>query len=207
MPRSFDCLAKPYRWLETLSFGPYLWCTRLTYLEALAPARRVLLAGEGDGRFLAELHRRFPEMEIHYLDSSPAMLAQAQARCAQARFHLAALPEATLPEAYFDAIVTHFFLDCFTAQSLPLVIERLAGAAAPKALWIVSDFQATPHRWGRLVVTLLYRCFRLLTGLEAQHLVDYRPYLVAAGFRRVAQRSRLSALLGAELWERGGLVD
>lgn len=207
MPRSFDLLAKPYRWLESLSFGPYLWRTRLTYLEALSPARRVLLAGEGDGRFLAALQRRFPHLEIHYLDSSPAMLAQAQAHCPQATFHCASLPESPLPRAHYDAIVTHFFLDCFTAQSLPLVIKRLAEAATPKALWIVSDFQATPHWWGRLVVALLYRCFRLLTGLQAQHLVDYRPYLAAAGFRRVAQRSRLSSLLGAELWERGGLVN
>lgn len=199
---SFDILAKPYRWLEYLSFGPYLWRTRLAHIEALANSKRVLLAGDGDGRFLAELNRRYPHLELHYLDSSPAMLQQAQQRCPQATFHQLTLPTKTLPEAHYDAIVNHFFLDCFTPETLPYVIENLAQTATPNAVWIISDFKPTKHLWGRLIVALLYKSFRLLTGLNANHLTPYEPHLKIAGFQLTASRKHLSGLLASEIWQR-----
>lgn len=199
---NFDILAKPYAILEYLTFGPLLWRTRITHIEALANSRRVLLAGDGDGRFLAELHQRYPHLDLHYLDASPAMLQEAQRRCPQATFHQATLPKANLPPAHYDAIVTHFFLDCFTPESLPQVIENLAQAATPQALWIISDFKPTPHLWGRLVVALLYKSFRLITGLKANRLTPYEVHLQTAGFTLYRTTSSCRSLLSAEHWQR-----
>src|ERR1700678_2904457 len=52
---NFDPIARPYRWLEYLSFGPWLGRCRSAQLEHLAGAQRALLLGDGDGRFLARL--------------------------------------------------------------------------------------------------------------------------------------------------------
>ncbi len=199
---NFDVLAKPYRWLEYLTFGPYLWLARTTYIDDLQNRRRVLLVGEGDGRFLAELHRRYPTLELHYLDPSPSMLQTARQRCPQAQFHRATLPNANLPSNHFDAIVTNFFLDCFTPEALPQVIGELAASTTPNAIWLISDFKPTKHLWGRLVVNALYKSFGLLTNLEASHLVSYEAEMQANGFTLTALRNYLAGLLASERWQR-----
>ena len=52
---NFDLIARPYRWLEYLTFGPTLQQTRLHYLPALLHSRNALVLGDGDGRFIAAL--------------------------------------------------------------------------------------------------------------------------------------------------------
>src|SRR6185437_1080687 len=54
----FDRLARVYRWMEWLSFGPYLSRCRRAFLPQLRDARRALVLGDGDGRFTAALLRR-----------------------------------------------------------------------------------------------------------------------------------------------------
>jgi hypothetical protein len=53
----FDRLAKPYRWLEYLSFGRNLERCRFHFLPQLAGTQRALLLGDGDGRFAERLLR------------------------------------------------------------------------------------------------------------------------------------------------------
>jgi trans-aconitate methyltransferase len=48
-------------------------------LPWLADAKRVLTVGEGDGRFVAELARRFPEIKVDCVEASGAMIARARA--------------------------------------------------------------------------------------------------------------------------------
>ena len=76
----FDPLARPYRLLEYLVFQKSLEQCRFALLPALAGCRRVVTIGEGDGRFVAELVRRYPEIEVDCLEGSQAMIARARAR-------------------------------------------------------------------------------------------------------------------------------
>ena len=50
-----DRIASGYRWLEYAAFGLALEQARFDFLSRAAGARRVLILGEGDGRFLARL--------------------------------------------------------------------------------------------------------------------------------------------------------
>ena len=52
-----DPIASSYRWLEYAAFGLALENARFDFLSHAAAARRVLILGEGDGRFLARLLR------------------------------------------------------------------------------------------------------------------------------------------------------
>ena len=88
---NFDPLARPYRWLEYATFGRALERCRFHFLPALTGARRALVLGDGDGRFLARLLRANPELEADVVDCSPAMLRLLQ-RTAQARRPTACLP-------------------------------------------------------------------------------------------------------------------
>ena len=221
-PPDFDLVARPYRWLEYLSFGPYLARCRFAQLPHLMSARRALVFGDGDGRFLARLLRLNPQLHADAVDASPRMLALLRRRIARAgaaarvRTHgLDALefnPRAAAVHdgAAYDLVVTHFFLDCFT----PPQIERLAAvvvpACAPDACWLISEFQIPAHRSrlavlaSRLVVAALYRAFALLTGLRVRHLPDYAPILRRHGFELESHPEFLGGLLRSQLWRRGG---
>ena len=70
---SFDLLAPAYQSLEQLAFGGLLhWC-RTAHLARLAACRRALVLGDGDGRFLADLLRANPTLEVDSVDISPGI--------------------------------------------------------------------------------------------------------------------------------------
>jgi len=73
-PPNFNRLASPYRWMEWLTFGPFLALCRFTFLKEAKSCRRALVLGDGDGRFTAHLLRINPQIQIDAIDASPAML-------------------------------------------------------------------------------------------------------------------------------------
>ncbi|MFZ0662847.1 MAG: class I SAM-dependent methyltransferase [Acidobacteriaceae bacterium] len=81
-PTNFNHLARPYRWLEYLTFGPMLERCRFHRIPQLAHARRALVLGDGDGRFLARLLAANPTLYADVVDQSPSMLRLLQARAA-----------------------------------------------------------------------------------------------------------------------------
>jgi SAM-dependent methyltransferase len=221
-PVSFDRLARPYRWLEYLSFGRALERCRFALLPELGGARRVLLYGDGDGRFLARLLRAYAGLEtgleVDAVDSSRAMLRIAEARLTpdarvRVRFHhqdaLRFMPSPSsdpgeLSGAGYDLVITHFFFDCFHRDELHQLLDRIRPHLAPHARWLVSEFaipqRALPALAARAVVGLLYTAFRLLTGLRANHLPDYAAVLEGHGFLLSRRTILLGGLLHCELW-------
>jgi SAM-dependent methyltransferase len=206
---NFDRLARVYRWMELLTFGPLLARCRVAFLAEVDSARRALVLGDGDGRFTAELLRVNPQVQIDAVDASPAMLDALLSRagqnagrvretCIDARNWRAA-------EAPFDLVVTHFFLDCLTTEEVRALAAKVRDAVSPSAAWIVSEF-AIPESWfgrwaARPLVWLLYRAFGLLTGLEIRSLPSHHVALRDAGFTLGERRSRLRGLLVSEKWE------
>ena len=73
-PANFDPIARPYRWLEYLTFGPYLERCRYHFLNQLGQHCRALILGDGDGRFTARLLAANPEISVDAVDSSATML-------------------------------------------------------------------------------------------------------------------------------------
>jgi ubiquinone/menaquinone biosynthesis C-methylase UbiE len=138
--RNFDALAVGYRALEWLAFGRDLERARFAWLDRLSDRRRILLLGEGDGRALARLADLAPQAHLHYLDASPAMLAQAQrnlgARAAgRVTFECGDALTCSLPPGAYDAVTTLFFLDCFTADHVSALVTRLGPPHPPRAPW------------------------------------------------------------------------
>ena len=211
---SFDRIARSYGVLETVAAGTKMHRCRVAFLDEIPVPRNVLLAGEGHGRFLLELVRRYPEARIVVVDSSAAMLRVARNRLlehgtshARVDFVHADILQWDAPAGCFDLIVTHFFLDCFTAESLAAVVARLGGVASTDAHWLLADFQIARSRWARLrcrlIVGLLYRFFRVVCGLAADSLASADGDLGMAGFHRHRQTTYEWGLLKSEWWRRG----
>jgi ubiquinone/menaquinone biosynthesis C-methylase UbiE len=207
---SFELLAPHYTWMEAVLAGRLLQRCRITWLEELAGCDRVLIAGVGHGHFLRALARRFPKCEIVSVDASAGMLARA---CLGARgnsrlqFVQAALPEWRPDPESFDAVVTHFFLDCFAPDELDAVVEALAHAAKSRAKWLITDFAIPPRGWkrhrARAIHTAMYSFFRPVAGVKAREVTPPDTLLRAQGFALSGRKNREWGLIQADLWTRG----
>ncbi len=210
---SFDTLAPFYRWMEVLTAGNKLQRCREAFLSEVPAPRQILIAGEGHGRSLVACRRQFPEAHITCLDSSLEMLTQARRNLqrqglteeAVEFLHADVLYWTTPPQGRYDLIITHFFLDCFRADQLEVLVPLLASAAAPGASWLIADFQVAPAGWkrwrSRTIIWMLYRFFRLTTQLPARELAPPDGHLKNAGFHLQHRREREWGLLKSEWWQ------
>jgi len=210
----FDPLAPHYGWMERLLAGRKLQHCRATFLREIPPPRRALVAGQGHGSFVADLLRAHPQVRCTCIDSSSGMLAAARARLREdgldetsTEFIHADLLEWSAPEAEFDLIVTHFFLDCFRPEQLERLMPKLSGAAAPKACWLVADFREPPSgpaRWrARAILEIMYVFFRWAAALPASQLTPPDPLLERHGFTLGERRTYDWGLIHSDLWIRG----
>ena len=199
-----DPIARWYRWLEYLGFGRALERRRFAFLKSVANARRILVLGEGDGRFLVKLVEQNIHASIDYVDLSDRMLELARDRAGDERvvYHHASALELQLPEAEYDLIVTHYFLDCLNGRDAETLIAKVARSVQPSARWIVSEFRE-PAAWAHVIVNSLYFFFRITTGLRTRKLIDHRPLLKRHGFTMQRCETERFGLLTSELWTFG----
>lgn len=212
MRRSFDLLAKPYRWMEYATFGRALQRCRTHFLREVQGAREVLVLGDGDGRFSARVLTAAPQAFVTAIDCSAGMLAALRVRCAvqgagdrlitQQADLQHGLPVGVCGQQY-DLVASHFFLDCMSETQIAQLADELLPLLKPGALWIVSEFHV-PSTWlqlpARLLIHSLYLAFRLLTGLRTQHLPDYGRALTRNGYVLQKRELLLAGLLTAEVW-------
>lgn len=206
---SFDRIAPHYRWIERCFAGRQLQRCRTAFLDELESPARILIVGEGDGRFLEALLRRHPRAEVTCVDASAAMLQLARRRidpAARVEFVQADILSWTPPAAAFDRIATHFVFDCFRPEDLAAVVEKLAASATPEAGWLVSDFRvpaAGPAKWlARGVLRFLYAFFRRVARVPADDLTPPDEYLRRGGFVLRERRLFRLGLLHSDLWIR-----
>jgi len=209
---SFDVLAPHYRWMELVSAGEKLQRCRTAFLSRVPKANNILILGEGNGRFLLECRRQFPRALITVVDASARMIELARKRLARQgmktdriNFIRADALTWTPSEQAFDLIVTHFFLDCFRADQLEVLISKLARAAAPKANWLLADFQAAPAGWrrqrSRAILWLMYRFFIAATQLSARTLTPPDDLLERRGFNLRSREIYDWELLHSDWWQ------
>ena len=208
-----DRIARWYRWLEYLGFGSELERRRFAFLPEVTNARRVLVLGEGDGRFLArlidkDLVAQGKRGSIDYIDVSGRMLELARSRAGTeaVNYRQADALTVPLPQREYDLVVTHFFLDCFDEADSNRIVNRISEAARTHSRWLISEFRQPNSGWQAAWAWLwlhgLYLFFRLTTGLQNRRLVDHHPLLARHGFRLKRSESALFGLLVSELWIR-----
>jgi ubiquinone/menaquinone biosynthesis C-methylase UbiE len=211
---SFDSIAPAYRTLETIAFGGDLQSARVACLGEIGLPRRALIVGEGNGRFLCELLRLHPNIEVDCVDESGRMLELARQRierrlpadATHVGFLRHDITSWTPPEGSYDLIVTHFFLDCFSEARIADIVNTLSRAATPNATWLLADFSMPAQGFARIRASLwlaaMYRFFRFTSGIEAKELAGPSPFLRAAGFALASQHLFRSGMVKSQLWRR-----
>ena len=189
-----DKIARWYRWLEYAAFGGALRRRREAFLFELGNPQKVLVLGDGDGRFLQLFTDLYPKARVDAVEVSARMIDLARVRVASNRvtFHLADAREFPLEEKY-DLAVAHFFFDCFDEEELKALTSRIRANS-----WLVSEFRRT--RWSWPIVRGLYFFFRLTTGLRVTSLPEHRGMLSGLGYRIEKEQTALGGLVVSELW-------
>ena len=209
---NFDRIAPFYQFIESVSGGALPQRCRLTHFNFLKGCSNTLLLGEGNGRFLCEILRRFPGMKVTVVDSSARMLELAQKRLAR-HGH----PDTNITwvnqdirdweggGAHFHAIVANFFFDCFRPLDLQRIIHAVARLADDDAVWLVADFQHPRPLLRRLrakaMLAAMYAFFRKTTQLNARTLTDPDEYLEDSGFELRERRTYDWGLMQADVWQ------
>jgi ubiquinone/menaquinone biosynthesis C-methylase UbiE len=211
---SFDTLAPWYPTLEWIAFGDSLQRCRVACLSEIATPRRVLIVGEGNGRFLCELLRIHPGIEVDCIDVSQRMLQLARKRIEDelgdrggwVRFRHHDITSWSPAEHHYDLVVTHFILDCFAEAALTRVIRKVARATTEDASWLLADFRVPVRRIARVRarawLAVMYRFFRLTAGIDAGQLIDPTPFMGAHGFGLAQQHFFRKGMLKSEIWRR-----
>jgi ubiquinone/menaquinone biosynthesis C-methylase UbiE len=202
-------LARWYRPIEYAAFGRALERRRFAFLHRLAAARRILILGEGDGRALERLLAIAPNAHCDVVEISPEMIAVARRRIKhpdRVTFLCEDSRTVQWPPAYYDAIVTLFFLDCFTREDADTLIRSLARTLTPGGMWLISEFAIPQRGWqrihARVWILIMYRFFRLTTGLQTRALPPIEDLMRKAGMERINHEEERAGLMISEVWRK-----
>jgi ubiquinone/menaquinone biosynthesis C-methylase UbiE len=215
-PANFDRVARIYRWLELLTFGRALERARFVHLEVLHDAQDILLLGDGDGRALGRLLGIAPTARIVSVDASPRMIELASSRVPDAdrgrvKFVCGDARVLNLPDESLDAVVTQFFLDCFTAPDVHSIVRSIAPAVRPGGVWLFADFVLPPAGLRRLVARAvtggLYAFFRWQTGLAARLLPPSEQAISDAGIAPSASASFALGMVHSVIFRKESAVS
>ena len=204
-----DRIAPFYQWIERAAFGGRLQRHRVAFQNAVTKGCRVLVVGDGDGRFTHSLVQAFPDAEIDFIDMSAGMIKQARKRIgdhSRVRIFQQDVTGITLPSSRYDVLFTHFFLDCFTTETLQTVVSQLSNSLQSESIWIVSDFRELSHGWRKFFsqacLSTMYLFFRLAAGLRTRQLPAYSEVIQKAGFSLRKEQVSLAGLIASEWWQR-----
>lgn len=209
----YDRLAGIYRVIETIVFGGELQSARTALLDQLPPWRRLLILGDGDGRLLEEIAKRFdqdPTQSILSVDHSRAMLHRQRERLAKANrprriewLSTDALHFAPAPGS-FDVIVTAFFLDCFTEHQLLDSFPKWLAGLSNEGRWYHVDFVIPPQGWSRFrakrLSDAMHIFFRATTGLPNRRLLDLPKFLDQLGLHKEVESVCYHQMIATQIY-------
>ncbi len=185
---NFDKIVWFYDALADVVFGKAWRKVQIAPISELNQARNVLIVGGGTGQILSHLDRN---IKVTYLELSQKMIKKAKLRSSSAHIEFI-LADFLLwqGKGKFDCILMPFFLDCFEEMQLQEVIARAKQLLNFQGQLLILDFQKA-NKWRNILVQLMYRFFRLFTGLKGSKLLDFDSILLENGF---AKKSKINLL-------------
>jgi tRNA (cmo5U34)-methyltransferase len=186
--KGFNFLAPFYDGLARLIIGKDIVNSQLSFLKSFKECKRLLILGGGSGWILDALSEVCPDLQIDYIDLSPAMLNAAKERSINnVRINFIQGTENNIPDRLYDGVITNFYLDMFDEKKLPDVIEKIKSSLISPARWVVTDF-VNERRAHNIMLNLMYLFFRTVTGIQATHLPDWQNEMKRAGCRLLESR-------------------
>jgi tRNA (cmo5U34)-methyltransferase len=177
----FNLISSVYDALVRIIYGKKLITAQTYFLPVIPDDATVLIIGGGSGKLLQELFKRKPDCKVIYVEASSSMIALAKKHNHQnlSRIEFVHGTEDSIRASMtVDTIITPFFLDLFSEPSLSLVLKKLNTALRPDGKWIVTDFVASKKISHRFLLWLMYRFFRIVSGIKTSDLPDWNSEIL-----------------------------
>jgi ubiquinone/menaquinone biosynthesis C-methylase UbiE len=168
---------------------------------------KVLLVGEGNGRFLKLLNTRKSSGQVRVVEKSPVMirlaknhvgpLGKVDLEFVQGDFRTCQLGKG------FDCVVTHFFLDLFNPPAQLAIIEKFVELTDETATWINVDFIPARSWRGRVLMWFQYYFFRAVSRIKAKSCSNELPAALQSGWSLVEAVPYLGGLVVARRYQKG----
>jgi len=203
---NFDSVAFLYDGMAKLVFGNRLLEAQCHFLHQVKPYSQVLILGGGSGELLERLLRLQPACSVCYIDSSEKMIALSQKRVGQLNnVTFIQGTENSIPaDRQFDVIITNFYLDLFTPESLTKVVETIKGHLKSTGIWLATDFANTSSIIDTVMLRVMYAFFRMVSKIEASRLPDWEGEL-RKYFREIESKSFRRGFIRSLVFRDGSL--
>ncbi|GHN00467.1 hypothetical protein WSM22_19560 [Cytophagales bacterium WSM2-2] len=198
----FDKIAAIYDRLAKLVFGRSIIHSQTYFLNRIPDDAKVLILGGGSGQLLTELFKIKPGIEVCYIEASSKMISLSGRRVEEGqRIKFIHGTEDNIPEGTrFDVIVTAFFLDLFSNESLRGVLMKITKSHATPCLWIVADF-VNQKRWHASMLRVMYFFFRITSGVELKRLPEWERLIIESGGRELKSELFYNRFIKAALFQ------
>jgi ubiquinone/menaquinone biosynthesis C-methylase UbiE len=181
---SFDRIAGFYDALARIVFGKHIADSQRHFLDAVNDGSKVLILGGGTGWLLAELLSRKHDCEVWYVEASQRMIALSEEKTGAVKknVHFIHGTEQSIPPGIlFDFVITNFYLDLFSNESLSKVLSKIKMTMKENARWLATDFVYRGKWWQSVLLWIMYRFFRMMSSIEARSLPEWEQLTDEAG--------------------------
>jgi len=181
--KGFNLLAPFYTLLTRLIFGKSLEHSQKHFLNSIKPDDRILILGGGSGTLLKDLLELQPTVTVDYIDISIKMIELARKKNGNPlNVTFIVGTEQSIPSITYTVVITNFYLDLFSGNSLKTIIPLIKSHLADNGQWLVTDF-VSKKSWHKMMLWMMYRFFRITTGIEAKTLPGWENQLRENGLK------------------------
>jgi len=168
----------------------------------LRGAGKVLLVGDGDGRFLEVFLKAVDDVCVDYVDLSEGMMRLAKRRVSSERVRYFTEDFREWEGEKYDAVVAHFFLDGFVEEDLGEVVEKLCVSVRSGGVMVVSDFDPNIAWWGRLWVCVMRLFFRFFGGVRIGEVERYDSFFKKRGLEKISEFEILKGFVYSVMFQK-----
>lgn len=191
MPVSgYDKIAPFYDDLVGLVFGKDIYDAQTCFFNEIPSGANVLIIGGGTGWILIGLIKLNPCCKIWYIDSSERMIGLARNKVNENKSIVFIHgTETDIPvDVQFDTIITNFFVDSFSNEVLPSIIELIEKSLLLNGKWLVAEFVDTSKKKHQSLLWFMHVFFKWVCQHPNIRLVDWQEAFKSRSFLIVKEK-------------------
>lgn len=200
----FDRVAGSYDVLARIVFGKKLMAAQLYFLDTIPDGSNVLILGGGTGWLLAEVCRCKPECKVWYIEASQRMIALSKEKVTSVEniYFIHGTEQSIPSRIQVDVVITNFYLDLFSDGSLKKILPGIMGVMKGDACWLAADFVYEGKLWQSVLLKIMYRFFRLTSGVGARRLPQWQSLLEHAGLVNQQEKAFFGGFIKSVVYRR-----
>jgi tRNA (cmo5U34)-methyltransferase len=197
----FNRIALFYDSLARMVYGKSIVESQKHFLNKIHDQSKILILGGGTGWILAEIFKVKSNAEVYYIEASSKMISLAKEEITNEQVHFIHGTENDIPpQIKFDLVITNFYLDLFSDDSIKSVLHKVKISLSGNAKWIVTDF-VNDKRWHNLLLKVMYTFFLLVSGITSKKLPHWKNEMLAIGANEFDSKQFYKGFIETKLYQ------